>query len=141
MVGWGNLFYSGNLGASALQQAADRLEAALHHHSADSVLQGALSDTALRLTELVQALRAVPGLLEDAGPVALHTLSDADRGAARAVVDEIKSMLRQDDAQAAELWQAHATVLKALYPQADKIDAAIGAYAFEEALSLLEADA
>jgi signal transduction histidine kinase/DNA-binding response OmpR family regulator/HPt (histidine-containing phosphotransfer) domain-containing protein len=129
---------AGNLGASPLQQAADRVEAALRKHEGDAVLQTALSDTAQRLDELVQALKAVPGLLEDAAPAALHTLSSADRDAARHVVEDIKNMLRQDDAQAAELWEAHATVLKALYPQADKIDAAINAFAFEEALNLLE---
>jgi hypothetical protein len=54
------------------------------------------------------------------------------------VVEDIKHLLRQDDAQAAELWEAHATVLKALYPTADAIDAAINAFEFEDALALLE---
>jgi HPt (histidine-containing phosphotransfer) domain-containing protein len=130
---------AGNLGASRLQEAADRLETALRRHDPQTVLQTALTDTAQRLTELVQALKDVPGLLQDAAPATLHTLSSADRDAAHKVVEDIKSMLRQDDAQAAALWEAHASVLKALVPQGDAVDAAINAFDFEDALALLEA--
>jgi hypothetical protein len=39
------------------------------------------------------------------------------------------------------LWEANATVLMALVPEADAIDAAINAFDFEDALALLEAPA
>jgi two-component system sensor histidine kinase/response regulator len=132
---------AGNLGANPLQQAADRIEATLRRQDPDSLLQAALTDTEQRLAELVQALKAVPGLVADVAPVALHTLSSAELEAARRVVEDIKRMLRQDDAQAAALWEANATVLMALVPEADAIDAAINAFDFEDALALLEAPA
>jgi hypothetical protein len=65
------------------------------------------------------------------------SLSDADRSCAEQVINQIKQLLLQDDANALELWESHAPVLHALYPQAPKIEAAIACFAFEEALHLL----
>lgn len=132
---------AGNLGASALQQSADRLETALRQSAPEQTLNAAMEGTDTLLAQLVAALRATPGLIEDAGTASSQQVSDADKATAKQVARQIEQLLRQDDAQAAELWEAHARVLRTLYPEADKIGTAIQAFDFEDALALLEASA
>jgi two-component system sensor histidine kinase/response regulator len=132
---------AGNLGASALQQHAGVLETALRQHDQEAAVQSALAGTAKVLDALVQALKAVPGLVESQGTISADSLSQDERNAARQVVESIKDLLRQDNAQAAELWETHAPVLKALYTDAPRIESAIHAFEFDVALALLEGNA
>ena len=130
---------AGNLGASTLQKSADVLESALRQCAPDAALAAAIDHTEATLVRLIAALRATPGLLEAASPAPTQALSDAEKTAALQITRQIEQLLRQDDAQAAELWEANAQALRALYPDADKIGAAIQAFDFEDALALLEA--
>jgi HPt (histidine-containing phosphotransfer) domain-containing protein len=129
---------AGNPGATSLRHSADRLESALHQAASDSVLATAMEHTDA-LLERLAALRATPGLLEEAASDSAAPLSDADEAAARSIARQIEHLLRQDDAQATELWDAHARALLTHYPQAAQIEAAIQAFDFEDAVALMEA--
>jgi HPt (histidine-containing phosphotransfer) domain-containing protein len=128
---------AGNLGASDLQGSAAQLEAALREGAAVHVVTKAVDHTAIALQLLVQQLKATPGLLPVAGALQLAELTEQERADARLVVDEIKQLLQTDDASALDVWESHAMALRALYPQAEKIEAAIAGFDFEEALQLL----
>jgi HPt (histidine-containing phosphotransfer) domain-containing protein len=130
---------AGNLGASPLQQSAGRLESALRQPAPHAALATAMEHTDALLGQLLAALRAAPGLLEDADDGSAPQLSDAEKTSALRVARQIQQLLLQDDAQAAELWHTHARVLRALYPDADKIGVAIQAFDFEVALALMGA--
>ncbi|NVO05670.1 MAG: response regulator, partial [Rhodoferax sp.] len=132
---------AGNLGASALQQAADVVEHGLHEGAAAAALEAPLQALQARLDRLVQALQATPGLLLAAPDRPAQRLTQEELQAARATLAQITALLQQDDAQAAELWEAHAGVLRVLCPEATRIQAAIEGFAFDEALALLEARA
>jgi signal transduction histidine kinase/HPt (histidine-containing phosphotransfer) domain-containing protein len=131
---------AGNLGASGVQRDAERLEAALRTQAE----LGEARAQAQRLTEqlglLMAALKAAPGVLP-AAATATATLTDAERSATAQVVQQIKALLQDDDSAALALWETHASALHQVYPQAAAIEAAIGNYAFEEALALLETPA
>jgi hypothetical protein len=92
------------------------------------------------LTQLVQDLQATPGLIEVPKVVRLQDLTDDEKIAACKVAQHIKRCLQQDDASASELWDTHAMVLRALYPEATAIEDAIGNFEFETALALMEAE-
>jgi HPt (histidine-containing phosphotransfer) domain-containing protein len=126
-----------NLGASRLQQAADQLEAALRQGAAHTEVHAHIRNTAQLLGELVRALKAAPGLTDTGAAARLQDLTQADKEAALKVVEQIRALLREDDAQAGELWESHATVLRALYAKAGQIEAAINGFDFEDALELL----
>jgi CheY-like chemotaxis protein len=123
------------LGAEPLQQAAGRLETALHEQADATILSTAMARTGAQLDALVQALNAAPELMVAAAP--LQHITPADRAAAGPILEQIKALLRKDDPQAAESWQAHAALLRAICPDADLIEAAIAAFSFEDALELM----
>jgi hypothetical protein len=58
--------------------------------------------------------------------------------AAFARLATLKDLLAQSDANASELWEAHAPVLMALLPHGGQVHAAIAGYDFELALDLLQ---
>ncbi len=125
---------AGSLGASALQQAAATVEQGLREGDHEPALRQPLQTLQALLAALVNALHsAMPNAAPDA-----PTLTPEQLQSARAVLAQIAELLRQDDPQAAELWEAHASALRALCPQAARIETAIGAFAFDEALALLE---
>jgi PAS domain S-box-containing protein len=129
---------AGNLGASALQNAADTLETALRQGLQTDAIQSALSFVEHLLADLVRDLLASPGLIEVALATRRQDLTDDERNAARKVARQIKHCLEQDDASASELWDSHAVVLRALYPDATAIETAIGNFEFETALALMD---
>jgi HPt (histidine-containing phosphotransfer) domain-containing protein len=126
-----------NLGAGPVQRAAEELESALRQGSAEPVVQKHIARTAQQLGDLVQALKAAPGLMETRVALKAHDLSQADKDAAFQVVGQIRALLAQDDAHAGELWESNARVLRALYAKATQIEAAINGFDYEEALELL----
>jgi HPt (histidine-containing phosphotransfer) domain-containing protein len=130
---------AGNLGASALQHAADALEAALRQ-GLQAPIQAALSSTEGLLMHLVGALKASPALIQVTIAARLRDLTEDERNAAHQVARQIKHCLRQDDASASELWDTHAVVLRALYPNAQAIEAAISNFEFETALALMHSN-
>jgi HPt (histidine-containing phosphotransfer) domain-containing protein len=130
---------AGNLGASALQSAADALEAGLRQGLPASAVQKALSAATQLLTQLVRDLKATPGLIEVPVVAHLHNLTDDEKKVARKVARDIKRCLEQDDASASEFWDTHAVVLRALYADAAAIEDAISNFEFETALALMDA--
>ena len=60
-----------------------------------------------------------------------------DRQAARQVLQEIKSCLIDNNANALEMWDTHVGILRPLLQQWAQVEAAIGAFEFESALDLL----
>jgi hypothetical protein len=65
-------------------------------------------------------------------------LSSEERTAAYARLAVIKDLLAQNDANAAELWETHASALMALLPNGQEVHAAIAGYDFELAFELLQ---
>ena len=129
-----------SLGAHVLQQEAGELESNLRQHASTAELLEAMERTTQQLDTLMQALRSVPGLLDNPAPSA-QSLSEADRIAARHIATQIKRLLQLDDAQAVALWESNAPLLRALYADAQRIEEAIGAFEFETAHTLFEASA
>jgi CheY-like chemotaxis protein len=127
-----------NLGASALQNSADTLEAALRQGLYEKVIQSALSAAEQLLTELVRDLKTAPALIEVKVAAIMQDLTEDEQNAARKVARQIKYCLQQDDASASELWDAHAVVLRTLYPESTGIETAIGNFEFETALALMD---
>jgi hypothetical protein len=66
-------------------------------------------------------------------------LSAESRQLAIEVVQRIRELLQQDDALASDLWATHSDLLRAVYTNAARIEAAISGFEFEEALSMLSA--
>jgi two-component system sensor histidine kinase/response regulator len=131
---------AGNLGATALQDAANSVEAGLRQGLPASAVQDAVHAATRLLDQLVQDLQATPGLIEVPKVARLQDLTYDEKIAARKVAKHIKHCLQQDDASASELWDAHAMVLRALYPEAAAIEEAIGNFEFETALALMEVE-
>ncbi len=131
---------AGNLGASALQHAAEHLETALRTGVPEGQVHAAAMRAQGQLDRLLAALRAVPGFLQSAIS-SQATLTDAERCASEKVLQQIKALLQEDDSAALELWESHASALSALIPNAQAVATAIGIYAFEEALEMLDAGA
>jgi two-component system sensor histidine kinase/response regulator len=120
---------AGNIGASALQHAAGLLEAAIHaQQPCDTLLPPVHS----QLTELIAALhRALPA------PTAL---AEADLAQLNPVLAQLRSLLAEDDSDAAELFQQHSALLQsALGPAHASIASAMAEYNFEAALQALNA--
>jgi two-component system sensor histidine kinase/response regulator len=128
-----------NLGAAPLQLAAQPLETSLRHDAAAQPdPNDLLSQVAAELQRLVDALRSAPGLLvAEKSPT--EALSMDQRLALEPVVQQLRAFLAQDDAQAAELWGAHASALRRYCPEASQIEAAIADFEFDRALELLSA--
>ena len=129
---------AGNLGASALQDAADALESVLCKRLNAPEIQTEFLAVEQLLMELVRDLKASPALVEVRLAARMQDLTEVERTSAREVAGDIKQCLRQDDAGASELWNIHAFVLRALYPNAAAIESAIGNFEFEIALELMD---
>ena len=128
---------AGNLGASALQLSAERLETALRTGAAAAPLFAAQTDCAACLDRLLDALRKAPGLLQPEHAVAPQDLTPAQRLNAQTVITQIREMLAENNPDAQDLWAAHAPVLRQVCGNAAKIETAMAAFEFEEVLQLL----
>ena len=67
-------------------------------------------------------------------------LDDAQRAAALRLLQSLRQLLQDDDAQAQALWQAHSELLWPLLPQPEALAAAINEFEFARALHLLPPD-
>ncbi len=120
---------AGNIGASALQQAAGVLEAAIH----------AQQPCAALLPPVQQQLDALVSALGTALP-APAALAEADLAPLAPVLAQLRSLLAEDDSDAAELFQQHRTLLQAaLGPAHTAMASAIAGFDFEAALLALDA--
>jgi signal transduction histidine kinase/HPt (histidine-containing phosphotransfer) domain-containing protein/DNA-binding NarL/FixJ family response regulator len=129
---------AGNLGATALQNAADTLELALRKRLQAEAIQSAVNTAEQLLAELVRDVKAAPALTEVTVTARMQDLTEDEKNAARKVARQIKHCLQQDDASASELWDTHAVVLRALYPDSTAIESAISNFEFETALALMD---
>jgi two-component system sensor histidine kinase/response regulator len=132
---------AGNLGASALQHAADALEVSLRQGRQTEAVQSALDVVEQLLVQLVRNLESTPGLIEVLITTRLEDLTEDEKNAARKVARRIKHCLQEDDASASELWDENAVALRALYSDAAAIETAIGNFEFETALALMATEA
>ena len=137
---------AGNLGATRVQASAEVLESALRSGAAPAQVDAAEAEAARALSPLMAALKAVPGLLpppaqEAHAQSAQPPLSAADQQTAAALIERIKERLRADDAEAQDLWDGHAAMLRRVCSEASHIEAALGNFEYEEALRLLSAPA
>jgi two-component system sensor histidine kinase/response regulator len=127
---------SASLGAHRLAHIEDGLERCLRTNASPQARSAAAAHTADLLNALVADLREIPALLPDQAQ--MQPLTDVERAVAREQLKTIATWLADDDARAAELWEAHARVFKALLANGTEVDAAIRGFDFELALQLLQ---
>jgi hypothetical protein len=87
---------------------------------------------------MLDRLNAIAGLQASRTSVAATGLTSAERTVAYARLAVIKDLLAQNDANAAELWETHASELMALLPNGPEVHAAIAGYDFDLAYDLLQ---
>ena len=132
---------AGNLGASALQDAADTLESSLRRGQHSRAIETALGGVEALLVPLVRNLKDTPGLIDVLTATRPKDLTEDEKIAAQEVAGRIRLCLQEDDAGASELWDENAAALRALYPNGVAIETAIGNFEFETALTLMAIDA
>jgi two-component system sensor histidine kinase/response regulator len=121
---------AGNIGATLLQEQADRLELGLRARKLDAALGGLIAELGRILATLVTSLRT--HLPEDAGatqaPVSLDEL--------RPVAEKLAALLASYDSDALELLEAQAGLLSAALPGRFRaIEDAVRPVDFEGALT------
>jgi CheY-like chemotaxis protein len=125
---------SGNIGATALQQLAEKVEAAIKGRRPRNELDGLLNALENLLKNLILQLeQKLPG--ERAKVVVT-----VDPEKLKAVCDELEALLGDDDAEAGEVLEANADLLNAAFPEhCRKINDSIRSFDFEAALEALGA--
>jgi hypothetical protein len=68
-------------------------------------------------------------------------LSAQDKQAAAQIVQEIKTCLLDNNANALEIWETHSDILRPLFAHWTLIEVAISAFEFETALELMNQEA
>ncbi|RFO97683.1 hypothetical protein DIC66_07450 [Rhodoferax lacus] len=123
---------AGNLGATVVQSDAAALEAALQKRATLEDIEALMSATELSLSELMAALQAqVP-------EPARVDASDAEVSRLGSVVEELRSLLENDDAAAVDVFGDNTALLKFAYPSSfAALEAALAEYDFPKALEYL----
>ena len=127
-----------HLGAEELQQCAGMLEENLRKHVGTLATQASLRHLADALDRLVQHLYA-SHLVEPVAEISTAPLDAQEQKQALAVVEQIKGLLKQNDAHALVVWEQHLPLLRRLLPDADRITDAISKFDMERAIELLHA--
>jgi two-component system sensor histidine kinase/response regulator len=127
-----------NLGMHALANSAGDLEHLLHAGALPEVCDAVTIQTQGLLDTMLDRLNAIAGLQANRTSVAATGLTSAERTVASARLAVIKDLLAQNDANAAELWETHASALMALLPNGQEVHAAIAGYDFDLAFDLLQ---
>ncbi len=133
---------AGNLGAKDVHAAAGALETALRERAPVAELEPLRANFDETLTSLLRRLRRALG--DEAAPAASAAPSLAlDPVQAAPVVARLRAHLADFDAAATDDLEAHRPVLAALFSAAEltQFEAHLQGYAFDEALTLLEAAA
>jgi two-component system, sensor histidine kinase and response regulator len=125
---------SGNIAATDLQQLAEKLEAAIRERQPRKAVDG-------RLKRLKKPLESLIGQLEQKLPEAQgKTAVTVDRKKLKAVCDNLKALLAEDDSEAADVMDANADLLNAAFPNHyRRIDDGIRSFDFTAALAALSA--
>jgi two-component system sensor histidine kinase/response regulator len=127
---------SASVGAHRLAHIADGLERCLRTHATPQARSAAAAHTQELLDALVADLRDIPALVPEQAQ--RQPLTEAERAVALEQLETIAAWLAEDDARAAELWEAHARVFKVLLANGAEVDAAMRSFDFELALHLLQ---
>jgi CheY-like chemotaxis protein len=128
---------AGNIGATALQAQAAALEQAIHQQQPDAVRAQA-GNTRQQLDSLLAAMGQQLKLPAD-GMRAEPVAPMLDATGAQAVCARLTRLLQEDDAEAIELLQQHASLLRhTLHDAFAGIAAAVSRYDFGAALQLLD---
>jgi CheY-like chemotaxis protein len=125
---------SGNIGATGLQQLAEKLEAAIRDRQPRATVDGLLD-------ELNKPLATLIAQLEQKLPQAQgKTAVTVDPIKLKVVCDELAALLADDDARAGDVLDANADLLDAAFPEHYcKIEGGIRSYDFAVALAALSA--
>jgi HPt (histidine-containing phosphotransfer) domain-containing protein len=125
---------AGNIGASRVQADAAALEAVLHQRHAVADTLPLLEAASVSLDGLIALL--VPQLPHIAVPA---DVSEADKERASQLIEQLKSLVRDDDAAALDLFADNAALLKFTYPDCYvQLDEALANYDFSAALAYLQ---
>jgi signal transduction histidine kinase/DNA-binding response OmpR family regulator len=121
---------AGNIGASTIQQTAAALELACHEGEAAETIDQLLA-------RVVTALESVlPGLMSLSGPTRAQT-GVADPQALNALLARLRTLLEEDDAEAADLVEELHSMAGATTNELKTLSGAIGDYDFDAALDAL----
>jgi HPt (histidine-containing phosphotransfer) domain-containing protein len=125
---------SGNIGATGLQQLAEKLEAAIKERQPRKTVDD-------RLDELKKPLENLIAQLEQKLPEERNkTTVTVDQKKLKAVCDRLEALLADDDAEAGDVLDENADLLNAAFPtHYRKIDDGIRSFDFEAALAALRA--
>ncbi|MCM5677975.1 response regulator [Schlegelella sp. S2-27] len=127
---------AGNVGATGLQQRAQTLEAALHAQGDAAAVDSALAALEPQLSALVSALqRALP---PEHASSEVAAAVDPDR--LQLVCARLEKLLSASDADAADLLEGEAPLLRAAMPgHFSRIEQAVRDFDFDQALTILHA--
>jgi CheY-like chemotaxis protein len=128
---------AGNIGASTLQAAMEKLESALREQAPPAAVRSLLEPAANLLTALVRQLQAqLPAQTLQTDGVTV------DPAQLQVICRQILALLTYDDPQAAEVLQSQASILESAFGESYRsIKAALDDYDFEVALQLFRAAA
>ena len=125
---------SGNIGATELQQLAEKLESSIKENSSREKLDALLEQVKKPLDELIRQLEQTLPEERSNTPVSI------DPEQLKAVCDKLETLLADDDAEAADVLAANADLLNSAFPKHFRqIDEGIRAFDFEAALVALRA--
>jgi two-component system sensor histidine kinase/response regulator len=123
---------SGAIGATGLQQLAEKLETAIRERYSREEIDARIDALKMPLEYLITQLESK--LPEER--VRMAVTVDPER--LKAVCDELAAMLSDDDAEAGDVLDAHADLLNAAFPNHyRKIDDGIRSFDYEAALEAL----
>ena len=123
---------SGNIGATALQQLAEKIETAIKEQSPSKGLDGMLNALKSLLKNLIVQLEQKLPEERAKVTVAVNPLKLKD------ICDKLVALLTDDDAEAGEILETNADLLNAAFPDHyQKIEDCIRSFNFEAALKAL----
>jgi signal transduction histidine kinase/CheY-like chemotaxis protein len=121
-----------NVGAQALQASAGDLEASLRNKADLPTVQAQITHIAGQLDTLIQALVRATAAAAESEPATATTPADP------ALMQRLHTLIADDDAEAAELMEQHATAFSLHMGEAySGIKTAVDDFDFERALTLL----
>ena len=130
----------GNLGADPLFKASDALEQGLRGGTPMAELAPALQAVQTCLGALVAVLQAEPGVVAGTGvtPVPHAAVLQTDELAyAKEVLQRLRGLLLEDNAQSQSLWEAQSGLLWSLLQDPQGLAEAIADFDFERAMQFL----
>jgi two-component system sensor histidine kinase/response regulator len=105
---------AGNIGARGVQAAAEELELACEHGQDDAQLAQLLAQVQAELEVVIAGLDTLAAPAARAAPTVVVAAPDADT--VRGHAGELRALLGEDDAAAADVWDQHAELFRVAYP-------------------------